>query len=129
MRPWNRIQCRAMFVYTQWCNLLNYQDDISEPLQMIQCLISDTWINITFAPQANRMRISSNGCIKMIASAKALCKGFATHSVGMLRSRAILKLYNEYINFTRISQDFLQNSKFMMNWMNTSIHFDLISLQ
>lgn len=46
---------------------------------------------LTFAPQANKIRISSNGFINMMASAKALCKGFATHSVGILSKRTETK--------------------------------------
>lgn len=46
---------------------------------------ADSWP--TFAPQASKMRISSIGFIKIIASANALCRGFAAHSVGMLWNR------------------------------------------
>lgn len=41
----------------------------------------------TFAPQASKIRISSNGCIIMMASAKALCRGFVTHSEGIASTR------------------------------------------
>lgn len=43
----------------------------------------------TFAPQANKIRISSNGSIRIIESAKALCKGFAAHSVGIFNVRTV----------------------------------------
>lgn len=59
-------------------------------------------LNITFAPQANKILSSSNGCIKIMASAKALCKGFATHSVGMLNNRAIQ--WNYIMNIKKINE-------------------------
>lgn len=70
---------------------------------------------LTFAPQANRIRISSSGCINIIASAKARCSGFVTHSPGILNNRtvnwnrtpnsSILSLLNvnrkSYVSFSR----------------------------
>lgn len=41
-------------------------------------------VDLTFAPHASKMRISSSGCIVMMASASARCSGFGAHSVGML---------------------------------------------
>lgn len=37
----------------------------------------------TFAPQASKIRSSSNDTIRMIESARARCKGFVEHSEGM----------------------------------------------
>lgn len=76
---------------------------------LFQWTINYDFISLTFAPHANKMRISSSGCINIIASARARCSGFVTHSPGILNNRTVnWEIKNQFHHFqTSISQSYV----------------------
>lgn len=89
---------------------------VNVSLLVIRWSINYDFISLTFAPHANNMRISSSGCINIIASARLRCKGFVTHSPGILNNRTVNLNQKSISSLLNVNLTILCNILYVVKW-------------